>query len=288
MHGFLEVGMAIALAAGASAPDIRGDGAEDAFSIPFELDHGHIFVSAFVNGQGPFRFAFDTGASGMGRADSSLAAELSLPKLDETANSDGINVKIADVVAVDSLRLGKLEKRNVELLSRDYNKGRKPGLQPIKGIIARDFFADRLVTIDYPARAIRFSRGKLRPNDPGVTAFAGSLSIPVCFSAGCFPAKVDTGSSRTIVVPKDLVPKLSASEPVPIGRGMRTNSVATLWEMTLHEPARVAGITAINQKVLYAEPSDSVIVIGSDFLKDYVLTVDQRNHLLRLEMPQKR
>jgi predicted aspartyl protease len=285
MRIIAEVGMAIALSAAApqaGSPDVAR---EETFSVPFELDGGHIFVDAYVNGTGPFRFAFDTGASGTGRADSSLAAALSLPKVNQTENSDGIKVETADVVSVGSLRLGGLEKHNVELLSRDYNKGRKPGLQPIMGIIARDFFADRLITIDYPAHTMRFSNGTLRPSDPGVTAYSGSFVIPVCFAAGCYPGKVDTGSSRSLVVPKELIPKLSASQPVPIGQGLRTNSVATLYEMMLHEPVHVAGVTATNQKVLYAEPSDSVIVIGSEFLKDYVLTIDQQHHLLRISMP---
>jgi predicted aspartyl protease len=285
MCGILEVGMAIALSAATPQPSSPHVVTEEGFSVPFELDNGHIFVSAFVNGRGPFRFAFDTGASGMGRVDSRLAAALSLPNVNEAANSDGIKVQTADVVAVGSLRLGGLEKRDVQLLSRDYNKGRKPDAQPIMGILARDFFADRLITIDYPRRTIRFAQGALRADDPGVTPYSGSFTIPVCFSAGCYPAKVDTGSNRTLVVPKDLVPKLAASEPVLIGQGKRTNSIATLYEMTLREPVRIAGITATNQRALYAEPSETVIIIGSDFLKDYVLTIDQRHRLLRIGMP---
>jgi len=282
MRGVTEVLMGIALTAAAPNP---GSPSEMTTSIPFELDHGHIFVDAFVNGRGPFRFGFDTGASGMGRADRSLAAALSLPKVDETANSDGAKTATADVVAVESLRLGDLEQRNVQLISRDYNAGRSPGLQPIMGIIARDFFADRLVTIDYPAREITFSRGQLRLGEPGVVAYGASFTVPVCFASGCYPGKIDTGSSRSFVVPKDLVPKLSASEPAAIGQGLRTNGVATLYEMTLNEPVHIAGITATHQKILYAEPSGDTIVIGTEFLKDYVLTIDQQNRLLKISMP---
>lgn len=282
MPGVSEVLMAIALTVATVHPDPRP---ETAASVPFVLDHGHIFVSAFVNGQGPFRFGFDTGASGIGRADASLSSALSLPKAGQAANSDGIKVETADLVSVQSLRLGELEKRNVELISRDFNKGRNPGLQPIMGIIARDFFADELVTIDYPARRISFSRGELEPGEPGVVQYGSSFTVPVCFSSGCYPGKIDTGSSRGFVVPKELVPKLSAGEPAPVGQGLRSNGVATLYEMTLNEPVQVAGVTATNQKLLYADPSDEVIVIGTEFLKDYVLTIDQRHHLLKISMP---
>jgi hypothetical protein len=260
----------------------------ESFSIPFELDKGRIFVGAFVNGRGPYRFGFDTGASGTGRADVRLTAALSLRKVDQTATSDGIQAATADVVTAPSLRLGDLEQRGVKLLSRDYNKGRKADEQPLMGIIARDFFADWLVTLDYPARTISFTRGELRPNEPGVLSYGASFTIPVCFSVGCYPGKVDTGSSRGLVIPKNLAAKLPASAPVAIGQGMRTNSVATLYEMSLREPVRVGAVTAAAQKVLYADPSDTTIVIGSEFLKDYVLTIDQRHRLLRISEPRRR
>src|SRR5690606_30108584 len=46
--------------------------------VPFEVVDGRIYVQAEVDGRGPFRFAVDTGASGLGRADSSLVATLGL------------------------------------------------------------------------------------------------------------------------------------------------------------------------------------------------------------------
>jgi hypothetical protein len=253
-------------------------------TVPFELYKGHIFVHAFVNGRGPYLFGFDTGASGMGRADASLTKSLSLPKVEETANSDGIRTVTNDVVAVDSLRLGDIQKHDVRLISRDYNHGRQD--HPIMGIIARDFFAGQLVTISYPMRAISFSEGALHAGEPGVVAYSGSFEIPVCFASGCYPGKVDTGSSRGLVIPKALVGKIAATAPVAIGEGRRTNGTASLYELTLKEPVRVGGISSDGEKVLYAEPSDDVINIGSDFLDDYVLTIDQQHHLLRISRPE--
>jgi hypothetical protein len=260
-------------------------GGSNSSAVPFELDHGHIFVIAWVNGKGPYRFGFDTGASGMGRVDSSLTAELSLPPAGQATTSDGVRTATADLVAVESLRVGNLEKRGLSLLSRDYNRGRKAGLQPIQGIVARDFFADRLVTIDYPAHLIRFAEGSLDPKAAGVVAYGPSFTISVCFDSGCYPAKVDTGSSRAIVIPKDLATKVIAGPAVPIGRGIRTNSSGTLYEMKLNEPVKVGGVTAAVDKLIYADPSEDVINVGSDFLKDYVLTIDQRHQLLRISRP---
>ena len=62
---------------------------------------------------------------------------------------------------------------------------------------------------------------------------------------------------------------------------------ALAWRlrMQLLEPVRVGNLTATKQKVLFAVPSDDSINVGSDFLKDYVLTLDQRHHLLRIARP---
>ncbi len=254
-------------------------------SIPFELDGGHIFVSVFVDGEGPYRFGFDTGASGMGRVDSRLTGLLSLPAAGQATTSDGVKSPTADLVSVRELRLGTLERRNVSVPSRDYNKGRPETVKPIMGIIGRDFFADRLVIIDYPRRTIAFSNGSLDPKSRDVLQYGPGFAVPVCFARGCYPAKIDTGSSRAIVVPKGLVGSLSTSIPTLVGQVRRTNSTASLYEMRLQEPLRVGAISATDQKLLYTEPSADVINIGSDFLKDYVLTIDQRRHLLRISKP---
>src|SRR4051794_17073592 len=150
MRALLMLALLGAIAAGRGEAQAQAARPEKPFSIPFELDNGHIFISAYVNGHGPYRFGFDTGASGIGRADNRLRAELGLPLVDQASNSDGIKVATADVVSAASLRVGGLEKRDVKLLARDYNGARIPPAGPLMGIIARDFFADRLVTIDYP------------------------------------------------------------------------------------------------------------------------------------------
>lgn len=48
-------------------------------SVPFRVVDGRIYVTVKVDGKGPFVFAVDTGASGMGRADAGLVAALAIP-----------------------------------------------------------------------------------------------------------------------------------------------------------------------------------------------------------------
>lgn len=258
------------------------DGGPFATSVPFELNNGHIFVQAYVNGTGPYLFGFDTGASGMGRADRLLTDKLTLPLVDSADNSDGITVRKTDVVAVRRLRVGDLVKSNVRLLSRDYHQAERPPEKRFMGIIGRDFFADRVVTIDYRTRRIGFSRTWLKPGAPGVVAYGDGLTVPLCFAKTCVDAKVDTGSNRGLVLPEALARQLADSPPVKLGTVKRTNGTGSLYRLSYSTPMMVSGVHLDSGTALFVSPSTDTINIGSDFLKDYVLTIDQRHRLLRI------
>jgi predicted aspartyl protease len=251
-------------------------------TVPFELRGARIYVQAYVNGKGPYLFAVDTGASGVGRADRRLVEALGLKNVGEAQNSDGVNTASINVVHVDSLRLGSLEKHDVDLLSRDYNLHLKPGQAPMMGIIGRDFFKDGLLTIDYPARRLSFTGGHLRRGDPGVVAYKGSFSIPVCFRRGCYDGEVDTGSSQGLVLPKRIVGAIGGGAGEHVGAATSANTEYELYRVRVPHTIRISGVTAANQEVIYSVPATDAINIGSDFLKDYVLTIDQRHHLLRI------
>ena len=55
--------------------------------------------------------------------------------------------------------------------------------------------------------------------------------------------------------------------------------------MRVEQNIRISGVTAVNEQVIYSVPATDAINIGSDFLKDYVLTIDQRHQLLRISKP---
>src|SRR5712672_1035843 len=46
------------------ASSFKIDGGRSSFTIPFRLVDNRVFIEAKVNGQGPFHFILDTGASG--------------------------------------------------------------------------------------------------------------------------------------------------------------------------------------------------------------------------------
>lgn len=249
---------------------------------PFEVVGGRIYVQARVNGAGPYRFMFDTGASGMGRADTSLVQELSIPIAGTTTNSDGVNTTTINVVRLQSLSLGGMSRTNVDVLSRDYS--RDGATVRISGIIGREFFADGLLVIDYPARTLLFTRASLRPGDAGVLAYRDNFHVPVTIGAETVEGSLDTGSNLTMHVPRSLYDRIGADPLVPAGEGRRANTVFQLYSTRLHGPVRIGALSASDIPVMVSDRAPR-LNIGAGFLKDYVLAFDQRSQLVALCPP---
>ena len=163
-------GMIAAAPAHASGPDTHRDSAcalaieapsEAVFSLPFRTIDG-IYLDAMVNGEGPFVFALDTGASGMGRADATLADALNLPADGKDETSDGVSSSQVDRVRIASLTLGGLERRDLSVIARDYRSRVSPEAA-FSGILGREFFADGLLAIDFSTRRLTFYRSREMP-----------------------------------------------------------------------------------------------------------------------------
>jgi hypothetical protein len=260
-------------------PDRRALVAEVA--VPFKLIESRIYVDAFVNGSGPLRFLVDTGADGMGRADSALVKELALPVTGTTENSDGLNSSMILTVRAESLRLGNFERRNVELPSRDYNRRASPETS-IAGIIGREFFEDGTLTIDFPARVLKFSRTRrLKPTDKDVVAYEEPIVIPLAIGRRKFKGHIDTGSTLTMHLPMSDLRRVKASPLEDAGTGHRANTVLRLFRTTLQEPVRISGLKLDRLTVITSKEANW-INIGGGVLQQGVLMLDQSRKLFAL------
>lgn len=191
--------------------------------VPFELVDGRIYVEARANGQGPFRFAVDTGASGLARADAKLVSTLRLPVQGRSANSDGVKVAEVDSVRFDTLQLGNLGRSGIEAITRDY-RGRSTPEGAFDGILAREFFADGLLVIDYPARRLTFSRTKsIASDDRNALAYQRAFRIPLSIGALQAEGNLDTGANVALVLPKALYDRLDAGPLQAAGQGQLAN-----------------------------------------------------------------
>lgn len=199
-----------------SACSLAAHPGERIIDVPFDVIDGRIHVQVQVNGSGPYRFAIDTGASGMARADSRLVRKLALPADASTRHSDGVQTAWADTVRINALALGGLRHSDVTALTRDYN-ARQSKDAVFDGILARGFFADGVLIIDYPQRRLQFRRDiDLLPAQPDALAYSRAFRIPVKIGAVSTEAQLDTGANVAMVLPTALF-RRAAGAAVTIG-----------------------------------------------------------------------
>lgn len=240
--------------------------------IPFELVRGRVHLPVSVNDRGPFDFLLDNGASGMGRLDDSLRAALGIPVVRQQDNFDGVNASPIDVIEVESLAVGPFVRRDVELLSRDYS---------VDGVLGADFFADDLLTIDYPGRVLRVLDGTLDETDPHVVSYDTYFEIPIRIGNDRRIASIDTGSTLTLFLPLVYADSLDTTELIESGRARRANTEFSLYRATLLEPVVIAGNTLTDLEVVFAE-SVPWINIGSGLLQEFAITFDQTSRRIRI------
>ncbi|MEQ1547575.1 MAG: pepsin/retropepsin-like aspartic protease family protein [Chakrabartia sp.] len=254
------------------------------FRVPFKIVDGRVYLQARVNGRGPFTFAIDTGASGMGRADASLTSTLSLQVDKKAKSSDGISTATVNLVHFNSLELGGFKRKDFDVITRDYNSGSPPE-SAISGIIARDFFADGLLIIDYPSQTLSFSRKrKLARGDKGVLEYTRPFRVPVSIGDMKTEGNLDTGANVTFVLPKSLFDKVTGSHLEEAGRGNLTNNKIETKRSTVHGPFQIGNISVSDVDVRVSDRFPELL-IGSHVLQNFTVLIDQRSKSVALCKP---
>src|SRR5262249_25945615 len=123
--------------------------------VPFDLlKTKHIVVPIKINGKGPYRVIFDTGAPVMlvntkVARESGLMAKSSKPSIFSPFGSMG-------QMTIHSLELGDLKAENVATVVMDHPTVELISklLGPIEGIVGFPFFARYRTTIDYQAKQL--------------------------------------------------------------------------------------------------------------------------------------
>ena len=249
--------------------------------VPFDVVDGRVYVQARANGQGPFRFAVDTGASGKGSLDASLASALRLPAAAAVENSDGVQTQAAGTTHLDMLALGGLVRRDVDLITRDY-AGKMAPKARFAGILGRDFFADGLLVIDYPRRTLSFTRShRLSPRDAGAVTYQRPFRVAASIGPLQTEANLDTGANASLVLPAALYPKVEASGLMQGPEGRLTNTVIDTERTRLKGPVRIGAIALTDVDALVSRRFPELLV-GSRILSRFVLVIDQRSRSVAL------
>ena len=260
--------------AGAPAPDFE-------MKVPFDVVDGRIYVQARVDGHGPFRFAVDTGASGWGRADASLVAALHLKAQGPATNSDGMKAAQVATTHIGSLALGRLVRKNLDIITRDYDSHMSPAAA-FSGIIGRQFFADGLLIIDYPGRTLSFSHKLSLPSKgKNILGYERAFRVPISIGNIQTEGNLDTGADVSFVLPKSLFERVSNAPLEPVGQGRLPNSQVATQRAMVRGPFRMGGVSLANVEARVSDRYPELLV-GAHALQHFVVMIDQRSKRIAL------
>src|SRR5260370_17789928 len=158
------VSRAIILFAAASA---RAGEQRKAFSVPFDtIKTQHMVVEVKINGNGPYRLIFDTGAPDS-LVNNRLAKEAGLfPK--EFKKPPFALFGAMGQFKIKTLEAGDLKAENLSVMVVDHPTvaAISDVVGPIDGIVGFTFFARYKMTIDYQKKVMTFVPNDYSPADP--------------------------------------------------------------------------------------------------------------------------
>jgi hypothetical protein len=161
----LGICLLLLLPLAASRPSARPQAAEPV-TVPFErLKTGHMVVSVKLNGKGPYRVLFDTGAP-VTVIGTNIARESGVLAKDAKQPAFGL-FGVMGQHPIRVLELGGLKAEKVPAIVLDHPAvaalAKNDG--PLDGILGYPFFARYRMTLDYQAKTLTFRPGDYEPED---------------------------------------------------------------------------------------------------------------------------
>jgi PDZ domain-containing protein/aspartyl protease len=294
----------------ASAPVASNDGTfsfpagQSAVQVPFELLANAVFVSAKVNGRGPFLFAIDTGSSGSVFA-SELTDELGMkPQGEAMGTGAGATYKMGVV-------RGKIEFNlpgGLKLSTDDANTVSMAGLWPligqrIYGDIGYDVLKDLVVEFDYEKKLVTFyvpadydysGKGQALgatlemnydPQIAGTFAVVGMPAVSTKFT-------IDTGAGGTVITTplvkaNDLFKTVTDKIPSPshgVGGGESNDVVGRIESISLGPYKLRQPLVALSQDTTGSLAMGAIGVnVGGNILRRFTVIIDYPRRRVILE-----
>jgi len=243
--------------------------------VPFELlPSGHMAVMVKVNGEGPYRLIFDTGAP-ITLLDNKVAKDAGLLKgqaepLFSIFGSRG-EVKVKEIQvgdeAVQDLTAIVMDHPTVQAISNAFEK--KLG-GPIHGIVGFPFFARFKMTLDYQAKTVTLLPNGFKPPDVmqammAAIMAAGSDEPKVLAPAGqwgLLAEKAADDADPGVTVKSVL--SSSPAEAAGLKAGDRLLTLGGRWTDSLVDLYQAAG---------YVKPGETAKVVVKRGGKEMTLTV---------------
>jgi tetratricopeptide (TPR) repeat protein len=274
------------------------------YDIPFQPFYGLMLVEGYVNGQGPFRFLVDSGATSTVLSDT-LFDSLKIPVLSSAVVScvGGTGKTGTKLARVEKLKIGELELSNLPISSFDNTIF----AELIDGVLSTGDLADFLITLDYPDRRILLAPRPPKPvAKPAGGMVASKVEIPFRILGNLILAPIsinqqpaqnflfDTGAVTSTLSKRqaaflgirDNTPNASVDIQFAGACGV-TQSVLSVDRVdlslgTLKVP--YAKILAVELKEISKELRTEVSgILGGDFYSQHKVTIDYRNTKLIFE-----
>ena len=255
--------------------------------IPMRTEGGMPAIELMVNGKGPFLFAIDTGAEGGPRLDSSLMEKLGLKSSGQMRDGDpsGRNPRMAETVKLDSIEVGGLRFTGVAATSRNYKNSPRP--LAADGIIGLGLFPEYLLTLDFPGKMVRISRGELPKADGAeILAYTTEHGVPlveVSVGSTKINAHLDSGNMiGAFVFPTSFVEKLTqTSKPIVVGRARSASGEMEIKQVQIKEMVRLGRHEFPDATITYPALSD-IGNVGAKIFSQFAVTFDQQHQRVRL------
>ncbi|MEE9129566.1 MAG: aspartyl protease family protein [Phycisphaerales bacterium] len=252
--------------------------------VPMEFVMGLPTIEAKINGQGPFRFIFDTGA-GTVVLDESLAKELGIEptgttRIGDPAAPDAVEAK---TYTVDQITIGEAQFGEVNAVSWG------GGMHRARGIIGLPVLYEAIVSIDYPNKQLTIWRGALGPNDGSIPYRLDQgwiITIDVDVAGEKIVGHIDSGNMSNVMLPLALAERLPLkSPPRLVGQARTISGSFDIHSATLDGTLSFAGQTFENPQLNFNDHLLNAANLGRTALEPFVLTIDQINQRLRFDRP---
>ena len=273
--------------------------------MSFDMVHGAVIVSATLDGRGPFAMVLDTGADpSVVDIQTARGLGMKIASKGEQGVGTGAAVNLTYSTSLATVTLGSIRVENVDALAMDLSGLSKALGVPIQGVLGRSFMKGRAFQIDYPKHVVRFYTGSAlrRRHAAPDTAQRTTLSYRyrddlllsgVTINGKAAIANLDTGSNGTFQFSPKAVDILGLAADANRGVASRSTGFNGDAENRTGQVDKVeVGSISIDHPpvVFYGKGTgrDDVawsVRIGSAFLKDFVVTVDDLSHLVRIEKP---
>jgi gag-polyprotein putative aspartyl protease len=256
---------------------------KDVIDIPFTMDRNLILIKASINNQTENNYVFDTGAQGVTLSKTMVTQHnltgKGVTKFGSPNDPVGVDVKNIDIPVFN---VNGFTGKNVQSIEVEDQNIFTPNAV---GIIGISFFNGNMVTIDYKASKLIISKGSLKVRDKKVFKIDVYPFIETGIKVNNQPlvAHIDSGGPEALSFPLEWKDKLKfKSEPVLFGKARVVSGEIDIYKAQLDETIQIGSIVLTDPKITMVSGGFQAINIGFKFLKEYVITIDMVNGLMKI------